>query len=261
MWALATDSSFFPSLSRGADGPHNMRKALWSVIALTVAAAVAGLWLTAHRIAREQPPSASVAPEVQVKFEHITLRGRAQGDRRWELEANSIELTKDRSLTRLTGLRRATLYAGSRPQLSVRAAWAALHSPSRDLELGGGVEVESAQGLRLRTDALSWRAEQERLVSAGPVKMAMGDTSVEAARAYYLAQQERIICDGGVKIEQGQNYLTGDKLIADLRDQTLEIAGGVRMRVRMEEGREFSGTEGPLGAMKGLLEKAPREAR
>jgi len=238
-----------------------MRKALWSVIALTLLAAGAGLWLTARRIAPEQPLQPPVAPEIQVKFERITVRGRAQGNRRWELEADSIELTKDHSLTRLEGLRRATLYAGDKPQLSARAAWAALRSPSRDLELGGGVEVTSAQGLRLRTDSLRWRAEQERLVSAGPVEMAMGDTSIKAARAYYLAQQERIICDGGVKIEQGQNHLTGEKLTADLRDQTLEIAGGVRMRLRVEEGREFSGTEGPLGAMKGLIEKAPKEGR
>jgi len=238
-----------------------MRKAFWAVIAVTVLAASAALWLTARRIAPATPLEPPVAPEIQVKFERITVRGRAQGNRRWELEAKSIELTKDQSLTRLDGLRRATLYSGDKPQLSARAAWVTLRSPSRDMELGGGVEVKSAQGLVLRTDSLGWRAKQERLVSAGPVRMTMGDTSVEAARAYYLAQQEQVICDRGVKIRQGQNYLTGENLIADLRAQTLEIAGGVRMRLRVEEGREFSGTEGPLGAMKGLLEKAPKEGR
>ena len=236
-----------------------MRKVLRPVIALAVIAGGLGLWLIARRIAPERPPESPVAPEIQVKFEHITVRGRAQGDRRWELEADSIELTRDQSLTRLDGLRRATLYAGTKPQLSARAAWAALHSPSRDLELGGGVEITSPQGLRLRTDAVRWRADQERLVAAGPVEMTMGDTTVTAPRAYYLAAPEQIICEGGVRIRQGRDHLTGDKLTADLRDQTIEIAGGVRMRMRVAEGREFSGTAGPLGAMKGLLEKAPKE--
>ena len=236
-----------------------MRRVIRVMIALTVVAAAAGLWMTARRITPEPAVNLPVAADIQVKFERITVRGRAKGDRRWELEARSVELTKDQSLTRLDGLRRATLYSGREPQLSARAAWAKLHSPSRDLELGGGVEVKSARGLTLRTDALRWQAKGERLTAAGPVIIAMGDTGVEAAQADYLAQNEQIICDGGVKIRQGNNYLTGRKLTADLRQDTLEVAGGVRMRLRVEEGREFTGTEGPLGAMKGFLEKAPRE--
>jgi len=238
-----------------------MRRRYWAAIALTVTVAGAGLWLTARRITpepRSQPP---VAPNIQAKFEGITVRGRSEGDRRWELEADSIEVTKDQTLTRLDGLRRATLYSGAKPLLSVRAKWANLRSPSRDLELGGGVELKSSRDLVLRTDSLRWGAAQERLVSAGAVEMAMGDTKVRAARAYYLAQPEQIVCDGGVRIRQGENFLTGSKLTADLRAETLEVAGGVRMRMRVAEGREFSGNEGPLGAMKGLLEKAPKEAR
>jgi LPS export ABC transporter protein LptC len=238
-----------------------MRTALWAVIALTAAAAVGGLWLTASRIAPEAQPRLPVAPEIQIKFDRITVRGRAEGDRYWELEAKSIEVTRDQSITRLEGLRRATLYAGDKPQLTARAQWAALRSPSRDMELGGGVEVESDAGLLLRTESLRWDAQRERLASAGPVEMELGDTRVTAARAYYVAEGERIVCDGDVQIRQGENYLTGEKLSADLRAETLEVAGGVRMRVRVEEGREFTGTEGPLGAMKGLIEKAPKEAR
>ncbi|UCH36517.1 MAG: LPS export ABC transporter periplasmic protein LptC [Armatimonadota bacterium] len=238
-----------------------MRIALLAAIALTAAAAVAYLWLTASRIAPEPQPRLPVAPEIQVKFDRITVRGRAEGDRYWELEAQSIEMTRDQSLTRLQGLRRATLYAGDKPQLFARAQWAALRSPSRDMELGGGVEVKSDAGLLLRTESLRWDAERERLTSAGPVEMELGETMVTATRAYYVADGEKIVCDGRVQIRQGENYLTGEKLSADLRAETLEIAGGVRMRLRVEEGRELTETEGPLGAMKSLLEKAPKEAR
>jgi LPS export ABC transporter protein LptC len=237
-----------------------MRRTFWAGIALTVAAAGAGLWLTAHRIT-PAPPQPPVAPDIQAKFERITVRGRAQGDRRWELQADSIEVTKDQSLTRLEGLRQATLYSADKPLLSVRAKWANLRSPSRDMELGGGVELKSARNLVLRTDSLRWGAAQERLASAGAVEMAMGETEIRAARAYYLARPEQIVCDGGVRIRQGENFLAGNKLTADLRAETLEVAGGVRMRMRVAEGREFTGAEGPLGAMKGLLEKAPKEKR
>jgi LPS export ABC transporter protein LptC len=238
-----------------------MRRRLWAAAAIAIVAASAAFWLTARRITPEPPESPPVPPEIQVKFERITVRGRAEGDRLWELEARSIELTKDQKLTRLDGLRRATLLADGKPQLSASAKWAKLESPSRDIELGGGVEVRSDSGMALRADSLRWRASEERLVSTGPVTMDLGDTTVNAARAYYLAQPEQIVSDGGVKIKQGQNYLTGTKLVADLRAQTLEIVGGVRMRLRVNPSRDFTGSEGPLGAMKGLLEKAPKEAR
>jgi LPS export ABC transporter protein LptC len=235
------------------------RNGLWPVIVLTLLAAGGGLWLTARRIAPHAPPKASPEPQFQVKFDRITVRGRGQGNRRWELEARSIELSKDQALTRLDGLNRATLFAGDKPQLSARAAWAQLRSPSRDMEIGGGVEVRSAEGLVLRTDRLGWRARDERLACAGPVEMSVGDTRVKAARMAYLAQPEQIVCDGGVRIRRGSDQLAGQRLRADLRAQTLEITGDVHMRLRVAEGAEFKGAQGPLGAMKGLLEKAPKE--
>jgi len=230
-----------------------------SLIILTLIAAGGGLWLTARRVPPHAQPKASPLPQYQVKFDRITVRGRGQGNRRWELQARSIEMSKDQTLTRLDGLNRATLFAGDKPQLSARAAWARLRSPSRDMELGGGVEVKSADGLVLRTASLGWRAHDERLASAGPVEIAMGDTRVKAARMAYLAQPEQLICDGGVRIRHGNDQLVGEKLRADLKTQQLEIAGDVRMRLRVAEGAEFRGAQGPLGAMKGLLEKTPKE--
>ena len=237
-----------------------MRVALWpAIIALTAATAAGGLWLTARRIAPRQAPSSPVSPDVEVKFERITVRGRAHGDRRWELEARTVELTKDRRLARLQGLRRATLYADGQPQLYARAEWAQLESPAGDIQLGGGVELTSPRGLVLRARSLRWHAEQERLDSAGPVEMEVGEAMVTAPRAYYLAAGEKMICGDGVEIRQQDSYLSGDKLTADLAAETLDIEGGVRMRLRVEDGREFTGAEGPLGAMRGLLEKAPKE--
>jgi LPS export ABC transporter protein LptC len=239
-----------------------MRVPLLAVmIAVTVAAAGGALWLTMRRIAPRELSLPSIPPDIQVRFDRITVRGRAEGGRRWELEARSVELTRDQSLTRLDGLRHATLYAGDKPQLSVRAAWAKLESPSRNMELGGGVEVTSPAGLMLRTDRLLWRAQDERLDTGGAVEMRIGDTAVRAPRAYYLARSESLVCEGGVRIKQGPNYLSGERLTADLGAETLEIAGDVRMRMRVAEGQEFAGTEGPLGAMQGLLEKVPKEGR
>ena len=238
-----------------------MRRTLWAAAAIAVIAAGAAFWLTARRIGPETPLTPPVPPEIQVKFDRITVRGRAEGNRSWELEAKSVELTKDQRLTRLDGLRRAVLLSNGKPQLSASAKWATLESPSRDIELGGGVVVKSGSGMALRAGSLKWRAEEERLVSAGPVTIDLGDTIVNAAQAYYLAQPERIVSEGGVRIRQGENNLTADKLVADLGAQTLDIIGGVRMRLRVDTSRDFTGTEGPLGAMKGLLEKAPKETR
>jgi LPS export ABC transporter protein LptC len=237
-----------------------MRLTFWAAVTALAVAAVGGMWLTSRRIApRELAPL--VAPDLQVKFERVTVRGRAGDDRWWELEAESVELTKDQRLTRLDGLRHASLYYGKQRQLTARAAWARLQSPAGDLELGGGVEVTSPAGLVLRAERLRWQARPERLDSAGPVTMTMGDTTVRAPRASYSARTQRIVCDGGVQIAQGRDRLRADRLTVDLAAETLELAGGVRMRARVREGRELAEGEGLLGAMPKLLEKAPREGR
>lgn len=236
-----------------------MRISRWAAVILVVAMAGGGLWLSARRIMHRQLPPPPVAPEIQVRFEHLIVRGRATDDRRWEIEAESVELTRDQRWTRLNGLRRATLYAGDQPQLSARAKWARLESPSRNMELGGGVEVTSPSGLVMHTAGVHWQADEERLDSAGPVHIAIADTTVEAPRFSYLAQREQIVCAGGVRIKQGPNHLCGDKLTMDLAAETLEIAGNVGMRVQVAEGRELAAVQSPLGAMQGLLETLPKE--
>ncbi len=251
---------------RAGNNVSTVRVRVWAAAtaAALIAAAGGGLWLTARRITSGHFPAVPLAPEIKVRFERVVLRGRAQGDRRWELHADSVQVTRDQRLTRLDGVRQATLYAGDKPELSVKAKWAQLESPSRDMELGGGVEMRSSRGLVLRTERLRWRAQQERLDSAGAVKLTIGDTrppepsgraSISAPHACYLAQRQQVVCDGGVTIEQGAGYLGGERLTADLAAQTLELAGGVRMRLRVSEGQELAGTVGPLEALPGLLDK------
>ncbi|MGC8834343.1 MAG: LPS export ABC transporter periplasmic protein LptC, partial [Armatimonadota bacterium] len=107
------------------------------------------------------------APVVRMRGAGIVLK--SKGNRLWEMDADSIEVSQDRRTTTMDGLKNGRLYKGGKPVVTLTAARAVYDSQTRALRVFGGVTATTASGLILTTDVVEWSEKSRRLICPGKV--------------------------------------------------------------------------------------------
>ena len=219
-----------------------------------VAGALAALLLSvlAYGIRRTWPtlpldqPATEVPAELGLKFEDIKVVQRSQGKVDWELAAQSVEVSKDRQITNLSGIKRGVYYREGKPELSVTARRVRLNSQTKNMVVEGEVMVSDQRGMVLRTAKVQWIDAEQKLVCPESVEVQLGSTQFKTKKLYYLAQERKLVCPAGVELTTGDNRLKGNKMVAHADSDEVEISGNVQMKVKVDEiGKVFS-TEIPI---------------
>jgi len=210
-----------------------MRTAAWRRAAAVGAAGLLALGLLGLYL-RQRPAGRGpgISPGVSLELHQVTARGRAGGNREWRLKARRVQVSRDRTVTRLFDIREAVLQAGEVAELHLRAPQARLNTLTGNLEVAGPVRI-AGEGWRLRAGGLRWLAGVERGVALGPLTVYLGDTVIRTDKAYYLAGPRVIACPQGVRISGPDGDLSGRRLTVDLEREEYVLEGGVTMRLSM----------------------------
>jgi LPS export ABC transporter protein LptC len=120
------------------------------------------------------------------------------GQRQWELQAQSVQLDKDRTLVALVGIT-GWLYHNGKQQIRLGAARATYASKSNTVELNGGVVGSVLDGRRFEADTVRWTAGG-RLDASGRIVFIQPGLTIRAERMRADAGLEHVTFEGHVAI-------------------------------------------------------------
>ena len=168
--------------------------AIWccvSVVGLCPAASTASGLVPA--LAAETPFS----PFVDIQGTHLAGADDA-GRLQWELQAQSVQLDKDRSMVVLIGVT-GWLYHSGKQQVHLVAPRATYASKSNTVELAGGVVGTVVDGRRLEAETIQWVAGS-RLMARGRIVLVQPGLTVRADSVRADSALEQVTFEGHVAI-------------------------------------------------------------
>ena len=140
---------------------------------------------------------APFAPFVDIKGTRLAGSDDA-GRLQWELQAQSVQLDKNRSIVVLTGVT-GWLYHNGKQQVHLVAPRATYASKSNTVELAGGVVGAVVDGRRLEAETIEWIAGS-RLIARGRIVLVQLGLTVRADSVRADSALEQVTFDGHVAI-------------------------------------------------------------
>ncbi len=137
------------------------------------------------------------SPFVDIQGTHLAGADDA-GRLQWELQAQSVQLDKDRSMVVLTGVS-GWLYHGGKQQVHLVAPRATYASKSNTVELAGGVVGTVVDGRKLEADTIQWVAGS-RLTARGRILLVQPGLTVRADSVRADSALEQVTFEGHVAI-------------------------------------------------------------
>lgn len=140
-----------------------------------------------------------------IRFNNAKLVGRSEGEKVWELEAKSIELSRDRRLTTFKGVARGSLIQDGEKIASISADEVTYNTFTRNVMAPGVAELKLEKGPSFKVHKIYWNAKKSKLY-----------------------------CEDGVEAVLDGSTIQGDRMIADLENKELEIHK-VRGSIRLDD--------------------------
>jgi LPS export ABC transporter protein LptC len=144
-------------------------------------------------LAAESPFS----PFVDIQGTHLVGADDA-GRRQWELQAQSLQLDRGRSIVVLIGVT-GTLFHKGKQQVHVVAPRATYASKSNTVELAGGVVGTVVDGRKLEADTIRWVAGTQ-LTASGRIVLVQPGLTIRADSLHADAALEDVTFEGHVAI-------------------------------------------------------------
>ncbi len=141
-----------------------------------------------------EPPS---QPFVEIQGTRLSGVDDA-GRRQWELQAQSLQLDKDRNMAALVGVT-GWLYHNGTQQIHLVASRATYASKANTVELSGGVVGTALDGRRFEADTMRWTAGA-RLDASGRIVLIQPGLTIRAERMRADASLEHVTFEGHVAI-------------------------------------------------------------
>jgi len=181
-------------------------------------------------------PGDESSADISVDIEGVNaLVVRQDGKKLWEMTADRIIISKDRTVTKIQGLRNGTYFRDDEPLMSFRAKVLRLNSVTKNIEIDGEVQVTAYNGLLFTTDHVSWRAQRRVLICPGEITASLRKMLFRSKRLELYPDENRLICPNAVRVTIGASLLTGTRLVANLDTENVEIVGPITMRARVGE--------------------------
>jgi LPS export ABC transporter protein LptC len=137
-----------------------------------------------------------------VRLEKIRFIEDKHGQKTWELEARAIQQYQEQSVMVLEDVK-VTVHTKDGKSFVISGDRGKVFQETKDLELTGNVLVASDDGIRLKTNSVSYRHSEKRVSTSDPVE-----------------------------IEGDQIQVVGKGLLVDIEGKTFKILGGVRTQLK-----------------------------
>lgn len=170
------------------------------VVAIWCCVSAFGLFLAAPRGSALVPALAAeppFPPFVDIQGTHLAGAD-AAGRLQWELQAQSVQLDKDRSIVLLTGVT-GWLYHSGKQQVHLVAPRATYASKSNTVELAGGVVGTVVDGRKLEAETIEWVAGS-RLMARGRIVLVQPGLTIRADSVRADSALAQVIFEGHVAI-------------------------------------------------------------
>jgi LPS export ABC transporter protein LptC len=186
-------------------------KTAW-IYGLTLAAIGGGGVYVGSRWFAPRPPVSAPAPKPiaddglpPLQIDDVNFRVSEKGKPQWQFSAQTVQQLNNGRAS-LNGLKQGIYYKEGKPYLNVKAGGATYDRVSRLMRMNGGVEATGPDGLRFTAPTLTWN----------------GGSQI-------------IVCMGPVQFQTSEGWVTGSKLVADLKKQTFslqQVAGELKLDPR-----------------------------
>jgi len=180
------------------------------LILFLLAAIIGGIFLGLRTVPYPNDKSGHQAPPKQEEKPAIAIAGPSlarfdeEGQRLWELEAESITVDKEHDQTCAAGVKLKFL-KDDKVTLEVTATRLLLFNKSEEMELTGGPEAHNDRGLSFRTERRRWDPDREVLRGEGEVEVAQGENRL-SGRGFEYSPQE-----GKLSIKEGAHLIISPK--------------------------------------------------
>lgn len=108
-------------------------------------------------------------PAIVLLMKDTYFVGLGHGGRLWTVQADTVKIGQDRSITNLTDIHDGRVFDKGKVSLRVKAGSAVYNTFTKDLMLGGGVEITGGQGQRITGSGADWNSATKTLRSVGRV--------------------------------------------------------------------------------------------
>lgn len=136
---------------------------------------------------------------IDVSIKNLHLIEEKNGAKQWELNADTAEVINSKGITRLKKIQ-MTLFQKNGDDLLVSADTGIVKNNNKNIELKGNIEVLNHEGYTLKTENLKW-----------------------------LSEQKTIQFDDEIEISGQDLNVTGKEMTVDVKNDIIEIYGGVRV--------------------------------
>jgi|GEM_PF-6016712 len=203
------------------------------------------LEVTADRLVyREKAGIMFLSGKVQLKFKEYQING----DKAW--------IDKNNQTASFQGKVRVTS-----ADFTVESQVLKVFYKESRLVFTGGVDFQSRKELllekgdlpapgRMTCDNLEYNWQTMNGNASGQVRGVSGNKRFQADRLLYLGGKKELTLNGNARLERGdQEYLAGEEILFDLKDQSATVNGGVRGSVLLQEkGFKLTPAPNPAGA-------------
>jgi len=170
----------------------------WKGLAVLVLLAGLGFW-GLHELNRPAPPPPKppTPAETKARMETLALTEIQEGDKRWTLEAQSADFSKDKMEVKINGVK-VEFFGGPDKVVRVKAQEGLIDTKTRVLTLQGGVEMVSGE-LRITTAKVTYQPGERLLLAPEEVtleeprlKVQGKDLKVQLAEKKMVLAQHRL---------------------------------------------------------------------
>lgn len=139
-------------------------------IFLLAACMAVSLFVFRHRLPyTTHPLGPPQLPSVLMRIQDARIVALSKGTKLWSLYAKTAEVSRDRRVISLMGIRRGIVYHGRTPVLNVDAGMVRYDTFSGDLIVSHGACACSHEGQVISTQGFRWNTSSMVLVTTGPV--------------------------------------------------------------------------------------------
>jgi len=163
--------------------------------------------------------------------DHTEIIRNKRGEIIWKLYCRLFELDKEGTFASITGLEEATYFKDEKPLASLRADWARVNHHSKNIQIGGQVEIMSEEGLLLAADELRWLDREKKLVCPKLKTAQYRAATLDTQRLYYFPDEQKIECPDPLKLTYHQNRAQGQRVTVYLNTSVFELAGPAEVSV------------------------------
>ncbi len=150
----------------------NTARKRWPLAFLVLLAAfmAVSLFVFRHRLPYTTPPLGPLQlPSALMRAKDARIVALSKGIKLWSLHAKTAELSRDRRVISLIGIKQGIVYQDHTPALNVDAGMIRYDAFSGDLFVSHGVCARSPEGQIINTQGFRWNTSRMVLITSGPV--------------------------------------------------------------------------------------------